>query len=88
MRDPSSGRTLTVFTTEPGVQFYSSNKLAIAGRNGEQYTTYGGITLETQHFPDSPNRPAFPSTTLRPGKPYQSTTIFQFNVTGIQPMKK
>ena len=88
LRDPSSGRTLTIFTTEPGIQFYSGNKLDHDGRNGEHYSTYGGIALETQHFPDSPNKPGFRSTTLLPGRPYTSITILQFDVTGIQPTKK
>jgi aldose 1-epimerase len=84
-RDPSSGRTLTVFTTEPGVQFYTGNHLdgTMKGKTGDGYQIHAGICLETQHYPDSPNKPAFPSTTLLPGKPYHSTTIFQFNVTGI-----
>jgi len=84
-RDPSSGRTLTVFTTEPGVQFYTGNHLdgTMKGKAGEGYAIHAGICLETQHYPDSPNKPAFPSTTLLPGKPYRSTTIFQFNVTGL-----
>jgi aldose 1-epimerase len=84
-RDPSSGRTLTVYTTEPGVQFYTGNHLdaATKTRTGEPNQIHGGICLETQHYPDSPNEPSFPSTTLLPGKPYHSTTIFQFNVTGI-----
>ncbi len=81
--DPASGRTLVVATTEPGVQFYSGNFLdgTFHGRGGTQYNKYAGMCLETQHFPDSPNHPAFPSTTLRPGKPMHSTTVFQFTVT-------
>ena len=66
--DPSSGRTLTVYTTEPGVQFYTGNFLdgSLTGKAGAPYAQYDGFCLETQHFPDSPNHPAFPSTTLRP----------------------
>lgn len=80
--DPGSGRTLTVLTTEPGVQFYSGNFLdgALKGRSGSAYNKYAGLCLETQHYPDSPNHPAFPSTTLRPGKVYRSSTVFQFTM--------
>ena len=80
LTDPASGRTLRVFTTEPGVQFYAGNSLdgTLTGRNGLVYAKHAGLCLETQHFPDSPNHPAFPSTTLRPGKPFESTTIFEF----------
>jgi aldose 1-epimerase len=85
LRDPSSGRTLTIYTTEPGVQFYSGNHLdgTQAAYNGGTVPHYGGLCLETQHYPDSPNEPKFPSTTLVPGKPYASTTIFEFSVTGM-----
>jgi aldose 1-epimerase len=76
--DPSSGRTLDVATTEPGVQFYSGNYLDSA-RNGFGPRT--GFCLETQHFPDSPNHPHFPSTILRPGDIYRSTTVYTFGVT-------
>ena len=78
--DPASGRTLTVYTTEPGVQFYTGNFLdgSFTGKGGAPYTQYNGFCLETQHFPDSPNHPAFPTTTLRPGKTYHTTTVFQF----------
>ena len=78
MVEPSSGRTLDVATTEPGVQFYSGNNLDLA-RNG--FERRGGFCLETQHFPDSPNQPQFPSTILRPGQTYESTTVFIFGVT-------
>jgi aldose 1-epimerase len=80
--DPGSGRTLTVLTTEPGVQFYSSNGLkgAVKGYGGAVYGNHGGFCLETQHYPDSPNRPDFPSTVLRPGKPMSSSTVFVFGV--------
>ncbi|HEY0786548.1 MAG TPA: aldose epimerase family protein [Acidobacteriaceae bacterium] len=80
--DPKSGRTLTVTTTEPGVQFYSGNFLtgATTGISGVKYQKHAGFCLETQHFPDSPNHPAFPTTTLLPGKTFHSTTIFTFGV--------
>ena len=80
--DPASGRTLTVTTTEPGVQFYSGNFLtgATTGPSGVKYQKHAGFCLETQHFPDSPNHPAFPTTTLEPGKTFHSTTVFTFGV--------
>jgi aldose 1-epimerase len=74
---PVSGRTLDVATTEPGVQFYSGNNLVLA-RNGFGRRT--GFCLETQHFPDSPNHQAFPSTILRPGDTYRSKTVYSFGV--------
>ena len=78
--EPKSGRTLTVTTTEPGVQFYSGNFLdgSLHGRSGAAYPKYAGFCLETQHFPDSPNHPAFPSTELKPGQTLHSTTVFTF----------
>jgi aldose 1-epimerase len=81
-RDAKSGRVLEVLTTEPGVQFYSGNFLdgSERGKGGVAYQRRTAFCLETQHFPDSPNHPSFPSTTLVPGKPYQSTTIFRFSV--------
>jgi len=80
--DPVSGRTLTVETTEPGVQFYSGNFLdgSFTGRHGVKYTKHAGFCLETQHFPDSPNHPDFPSTELKPGETMHSTTTFTFGV--------
>lgn len=80
--DPASGRTLTVFTTEPGLQFYSGNLLhgSATGFSGKLYQRYAGFCLETQHFPDSPNHPNFPNTTLEPGHTYHSETIFVFGV--------
>lgn len=79
--DPVSGRTLTVETTEPGIQFYSGNFLngAFTGRHGVKYEKHTGFCLETQHFPDSPNHPDFPSTQLRPGETMHSTTTFKFS---------
>ena len=80
--DPASGRTLTETTDQPGVQFYSGNFLdgTLTGISGVKYLQHAGFCLETQHFPDSPNEPAFPSTVLRPGQTYHSTTIFTFGV--------
>lgn len=80
--EPEHGRTLTVQTTEPGVQFYSGNFLdgTLTGRHGKKYEQRSGLCLETQHFPDSPNQPNFPSTVLRPGETFQSTTTFTFGV--------
>jgi aldose 1-epimerase len=79
LHDPSTGRVLETRTTQPGVQVYSSIHLngAITGIGGV-YPKYGGICLETQHFPDSPNHANFPSTVLRPGQRYQQTTVYAF----------
>ncbi|WAL63593.1 galactose mutarotase [Amycolatopsis cynarae] len=76
--DPGSGRSLTVSTTEPGIQFYSGNFLTgtLVGTGGKIYRQSAGFALETQHFPDSPNHPEFPSTVLRPGQTYHSTTVY------------
>jgi aldose 1-epimerase len=78
--DPASGRTLTVFTTEPGLQFYSGNLLhgSVTGFSGKTYQKYAGFCLETQHFPDSPNHPSFPNTTIQPRHTYRSETVFVF----------
>jgi aldose 1-epimerase len=80
--DRASGRVLTATTTEPGVQVYTSNFMVgdLVGTSGHAYRQGDGFTLETQHFPNSPNQPNFPSTTLNPGKPYSSTTVFAFSV--------
>ena len=80
--EPGTGRVMEVFTTEPGIQFYSGNFLdgAIAGKNGAIYPKRSGFCLEAQHFPDSPNEPSFPSTILRPGQTYSQTTIYRFSV--------
>src|SRR5206468_6171149 len=80
--EPGHGRVLEVFTTEPGVQFYSGNFLdgTIKGKGGQVYQKRAGLCLETQHFPDSPNKPSFPSTVLKPGQKYASTTIYKFSV--------
>ncbi len=77
--EPISGRLMEVFTTEPGIQFYSGNFLAgQKGKGGKAYKYRYGLCLETQHFPDSPNHEKFPSTILRPGQSYDTTTIFKF----------
>ena len=82
--DPGSGRMLTVLTEEPGLQFYSGNFLdgTLYGTSGRQYRQGDGLCLETQHFPDSPNKPGFPSTTLRPGQAYETTTVYAFSTVG------
>ncbi|MFE2435280.1 aldose epimerase family protein [Streptomyces sp. NPDC059409] len=72
--DPASGRVLTVATTEPGLQLYTADHL------GEPFAPGDGVALETQHFPDSPNRPGFPSTVLRPGEVFRSETVYRFSV--------
>jgi len=77
--DPATGRTLDVFTSEPGLQLYSGNQLdGVTGRGGRSYGRHAGFCLETQHYPDSPNRPEFPSTILNPGEEYLSRTVFAF----------
>jgi aldose 1-epimerase len=80
--DPASGRVLTVRTTEPGVQFYTGNAIpgTIHGYAGSTYTKYAGFCLETQHYPDSPNEPSFPSTLLKPGQTMHSTTVYAFSI--------
>ncbi|MFJ8824721.1 aldose epimerase family protein [Streptomyces sp. NPDC102467] len=80
LRDPGSGRTLKIATDQPGVQFYSGNFLdgTLVGPSGRTYRQGDGLCLETQHFPDAPNQPAFPSTVLRPGDTYRSTTVHSF----------
>jgi aldose 1-epimerase len=79
--DPSSGRTLTVWTDQPGVQFYSGNFLTgtLVGISGHTYRQGAGYTFETQHFPNSPNQPNFPSTELKAGQTFNSTTVFAFS---------
>ncbi|MEU5609133.1 aldose epimerase family protein [Streptomyces sparsogenes] len=79
--EPESGRVMRIATTEPGVQFYSGNFLVgtLAGTSGKVYRQGDGFCLETQHFPDSPNQPSFPSTVLRPGQTYRSTTVHSFS---------
>jgi len=80
--EPVSGRVMEVFTTEPGLQFYSGNFLdgTAKGKEGKVYNKHYGFCLETQHYPDSPNQPAFPNTILKPGEKYQQTTMYRFSV--------
>ncbi|MEU6333938.1 aldose epimerase family protein [Streptomyces cellulosae] len=80
LRDPASGRSLRLATNEPGLQFYSGNFLdgTLTGTGGRIYRQGDGLCLETQHFPDSPNQPSFPSTVLRPGETYRTTTVHSF----------
>jgi len=82
--EPASGRVMEIYTTEPGLQFYSGNFLdgTLHGKKAVVYRRRYGFAMETQHYPDSPNKPAFPSTTLRPGESYHSRTIYKF---GVQP---
>ena len=79
--EPKTGRVLEVLTTEPGIQFYSGNFLdgTLTGKGGKVIAFRSGLCLETQHFPDSPNKPQFPSTVLKPGEKYQSTTVYRFS---------
>ena len=80
--DPDSGRVLQVLTTQPGIQFYTGNFLdgTIHGKGGKVYGRRDAFCLETQHFPDSPNKPAFPTTELKPGQAYHETTVFKFSI--------
>ena len=79
--EPTSGRVMEVSTTQPGVQFYTGNFLdgTVTGKQGHVYKRRYGLCLETQHFPDSPNHPDFPSTTLKPGETFKSKTVFKFS---------
>lgn len=79
--EPSTGRVLEIETTEPGIQFYCGNFLdgRLKGKSGKPYVHRGGFCLETQHFPDSPNQENFPSTILKPGDEYKTTTVFKFS---------
>jgi aldose 1-epimerase len=79
--EPRRGRVLEILTTEPGIQFYSGNFLdgTLVGTSGRVYRQTDGFALETQHFPDSPNQPNFPSTVLRPGEEYETTTVYRFS---------
>jgi aldose 1-epimerase len=81
LSDPSNGRIMTISTTEPGIQVYTGNQLdgTIYGSGGKAYRQGEAISLETQHFPDSPNHPQFPSTVLEPGQEYRSTTVYAFS---------
>jgi aldose 1-epimerase len=77
---PTTGRTLTVYTDQPGMQFYTGNFLngSLVGKDGAVYQRRNAFCLETQHYPDSPNKPNFPSTVLRPGEEYKTSTVFEF----------
>ena len=79
-QDPASGRMVEMYTSEPGVQFYTSNFLTgeVKGKEGKTYPHWGAFTLEAQHYPDSPNQPSFPTTTLKAGQKYTQTTIYRF----------
>jgi aldose 1-epimerase len=79
--EKTSGRAMEVLTTEPGVQFYAGNFLngTHVGKGGVKYQRRFGFCLETQHYPDSPNKPEFPTTVLEPGKAYTSTTVYRFS---------
>ena len=78
--EPTTGRVMEVATTQPSVQFYTGNFLdgSLTGKNEQVYAKHTGFCLETQHFPDSPNQPDFPSTVLRPGERYRQTTVYRF----------
>ncbi len=80
LREPRLGRRMEVLTTQPGLQFYSGNQLdgSLVGKRGRKYGRHAGLCLETQHFPDSPHRPEFPSTLLMPGDIYRHTTLYRF----------
>lgn len=80
--EPVTGREMEVDTTQPGIQCYTGNSLdgSVRGKGGQVYAQYTGLCLETQHFPDSPNHPDFPSCILRPGETYSETTIYRFGV--------
>ena len=80
--EETSGRYLEVWTTEPGIQIYSGNYLGphITGKSGVPYSENGGLAMETQHYPDSPNKPQFPSTIVRPGETYRTVTEYRFGV--------
>jgi aldose 1-epimerase len=79
--EPTSGRVMEVLTQEPAIQFYSGNFLdgTITGKGGTVYKHRWGMCLETQHYPDSPNKPSFPSTILRPGQKYETVTVYRFS---------
>ena len=82
VEDPATGRRMDVSTDQPGIQFYTGNFLtgSYIGREHKRYPQYGAICLETQHYPDSPNHDNFPTTTLRPGQDFQSSTVYAFSV--------
>ena len=84
LSDPASGRAMDLLTTEPGIQLYTANALPseVVGISGRNYGPRAAVALETQHFPDSPNRPEFPSTVLLPGQPFRSQTVYRFTHLG------
>ncbi|HYD51480.1 MAG TPA: aldose epimerase family protein [Gemmatimonadaceae bacterium] len=86
LHDPASGRVLELFTTEPGLQLYTSNTFdgRPPGKGGASYLAHAGIALEPQRFPDSPNQPHFPSAIVRPGTPYRSRSVYRFSVVGAR----
>ena len=88
--EPVSGRVMEVLTTEPGVVFYTANGFdgSIVGKGGQAYGKRAGLCLETQHFPDSPHHPQFPSTVLRKGATYRSTTVFKFSTYGVRSARR
>jgi aldose 1-epimerase len=87
VRDPRSGRVLEVSTTEPGIQFYTGNFLdgSVVGKGGKPYVRRSGFCLETQRYPDTPNKPEFPTAVLKPGQTYKSTTIYRFTTDRAKP---
>jgi aldose 1-epimerase len=82
VEEPTTGRVMEVRTTEPGIQFYTGNFLdgTLKGKGGKVYGLRAAFCLETQHYPDSPNKPSFPSTVLKPGQTYHTTTFYKFTV--------
>ena len=80
--EPGSRRVMTVSTTEPSLQFYTANGMSgrDSGSDGRPFVRHGGMALETEHLPDSPNQPGFPTTLLRPGETFRSSTIYRFGV--------
>lgn len=84
LHDPASGRTMEVWTTQPGLQFYSGNFLdgTVTGKGGRAYTKHAGLCLETQHFPDSPHHPECPTTLLRAGDSFRQSTVYRFPARG------
>ena len=80
--EPTTGRVMEVHTTQPGIQLYTAYHLdgSLTGKNNTQYESYAGLCLEAQHYPDSPNKPEFPNTVIKPGEKYQETTIYKFSV--------
>jgi aldose 1-epimerase len=81
VEEPESGRIMEVWTDQPGIQFYTGNFLdgTVVGKGGHAYGKHAAFCLETQHFPDSPNQPNFPSTVLRPGQDYRTVTVYKFS---------